>query len=403
MAEKKTKTLETSDKAYSFFIVINNPRKHDIAGLKVEDMEHMTNEEICQALAEDFCQGDDARQAAFLYCLSASGHDHIHAIVSSDVQMRFSAIKKYLGNAAHIEATRGNKKQADDYINKRGKFEEKGEKILAKYQIGEIKGRQGKRTDLEVIRQAVNAGMSWQEIRRLNDRFYSSSYTAIIKNMSFDKRSQETPFKRDVNVHWYVGASGSGKTGVTLDLIKQYGEDNVYLVSDYQNPFDGYAGEKIIVLDEFRGQLPYASLLGMLEGYKKEIHCRYANVVGLWTEVYITTIKTPEEVYSKMIEQGDENIDPISQLLGRIKDISYCYRVNRPDGAKTDRDGNPAEFLRFTLSGKDYRDLKSEINNTKRDQLRFAAYLNYMIHYHKEDDSVEDFTEYEPKPLRIVA
>ena len=54
------------------------------------------------------------------------------------------------------------------------------------------------------------------------------------------------------------------------------------------------------------------------------------------------------------------------------------------------------------MSGKDYRDLKSEINNTKRDQLRFAAYLDYMRHYHKEEDNVEDFAEYEPKALRVV-
>lgn len=135
----------------------------------------------------------------------------------------------------------------------------------------------------------------------------------------------------------------------------------------------------------------------------KRYTIRLSNVVGLWTEVYITTIKTPEEVYSKMIEQGDENTDPISQLLSRVKDISYCYRVNRADGTKTDRDGNPAEFLRFTQSGKDYRELKSEGSSSKRDQLRFAAYLDYMRHCHKEEDNVEDFAEYEPKALRVVA
>ena len=67
--------------------------------------------------------------------------------------------------------------------------------------------------------------------------------------MYFDERNKETPFKRDVKVHWLVGESGSGKTGITLDLLEKYGEDGFYVVSDYQNPFDGYAGEPIIVLD----------------------------------------------------------------------------------------------------------------------------------------------------------
>ena len=56
----------------------------------------------------------------------------------------------------------------------------------------------------------------------------------MIKNMYFDKRSLETPFKRSVAVHWYIGESGSGKTGITLDLVKTLGEEQLYMVSDYK-------------------------------------------------------------------------------------------------------------------------------------------------------------------------
>ena len=166
----------------------------------------------------------------------------------------------------------------------------------------------------------------------------------MIKNMYFDKRSLETPFKRSVAVHWYIGESGSGKTGITLDLVETLGEEQLYMVSDYKNGFDSYSGEPILVLDEFRGQLQYAVLLGILEGYKKELPARYSNVLGLWNEVHITTIKTPEQVYAKMIDSAEADEDPISQLLGRIADITYCYKVNRVSGTKKDRNGNPAEF-----------------------------------------------------------
>lgn len=384
MTDKKAKDTQSR----SWFIVIDYVRDNGVAGITPEDMKLMSNEEICQTVANKWAS--DKRQAAITYCRSASGMDHLHGILSSNSTVRFSTIKNFLGEKAHIEMTQGTKKEAEDYINKMGKYAEKGEVILAKFQIGEIKGRQGVRSDIQLIRDAINEGLTWRAVMRLEDRFYSPKYVSIIKNMYFDKRNQETPFKRDVKVHWLVGDSGSGKTGITLDLLKEYGEDSFFIVSDYQNPFDGYAGERIIILDEFRGQIPYAVLLGMLEGYKKEMHARYANVIGLWDEVYISTIKTPEEVYAKMMEKEDTETDPISQLLGRITDISYCYRVNRPTGTKTDRDGNPAEFYRYTCT--DYKGLElKHSGDTRLKRLKGLAKRDYLDNHREEGDTVEAF------------
>ncbi|MCD8224461.1 MAG: hypothetical protein LUC99_06395 [Clostridiales bacterium] len=388
--DKKGKSEVYDIRAYSFFFVAANPRVHGFAYISPEEMKSMSNEDICRTGTEKFCN-TASKQAALLYCVSEGGLHHIHGILSSDYQIRLSTIKKFLGPSVHVEVTRGSKEEAEAYINKTGKYAEKGETILAKYQIGEIKGRQGKRTDFQVIKEYIDSGMTWTEIRRLDPRYYDSRYTTIIKNMYFDKRNADTPFKREVNVHWLTGESGSGKTGIIFELIKKYGESDVYLVSDYQNPFDGYAGEAVIILDEYRGQLPYATLLGMLEGYKKEIHCRYANVVGLWTEVYISTVKTPEAVYAKMIEKEDEKDDPIGQLLSRIADISYCYKVNRPSGTKTDRDGNKAEFYRHTISGKSYRDMKEKAGKSKLEQIKDYARSKYMSSYAMPGDIVEVF------------
>lgn len=226
----------------------------------------------------------------------------------------------------------------------------------------------------------------------MDDRFFENKYTTMIKNMYFDKRSLETPFKRAVAVHWYIGESGSGKTGITLDLVNKLGEEQLYMVSDYKNGFDSYSGEPILVLDEFRGQLQYAVLLGILEGYKKELPARYNNVLGLWNEVHITTIKTPEQVYAKMIDSAEADEDPISQLLGRITDITYCYKVNRASGTKKDRNGNPAEFYRCTIPGEMYRNSKYDrIMGDKIDQLKEAAKMEYMTKYYQPGDSVEAF------------
>ncbi|MDO4266790.1 MAG: hypothetical protein Q4C63_10075 [Eubacteriales bacterium] len=368
----KSTGKEKENRSRSWFVVCPNIRKNGVMDITPEEILKMSEAEICKAVVEAWCSSEK-RSAACNYCISAEGMEHLHVVLCNQNAVDFNTVQKFIGKKAHCDASKGTKSQIEDYINKVGKFEEKGEKIVAKEQKGEIIGKQGQRNDLAFIMEKIEEGMTWKEIRRLSPNYFDNRMTTIIKNMYFDKRERETPFKRNVAVHWFFGESGNGKTGITLDLIEEYGEEDVYLVSDYQNGFDNYAGQRILVLDEFRGQLPFAVLLGILEGYKKEIHARYANVIGLWTDVYITTVKTPEQVYKKMVEYEDTTDDPISQLLNRLTDISYCYRVKRADGSKTDRDGDPCEFLKFTLTGKEYR----EIEGNRAQKMRMLATAHY--------------------------
>lgn len=377
MAKMKSTIPDTRSR--SWFIVCPNILVNGVCGLSAEDLKDMTEQEICDFVVMQWAS--PTKSAACLYCISKEGMIHLHIVLCAVNAVRFSAVKKFVGDKAHIEMTMGKKAQVEAYINKTGAFEEKGEVIVAKAQEGELIGRQGKRSDIDMIREAIDEGMTWQEVRRLNDKFFDSKTTAMIKNMYFDKRNLETPFKRDVKVHWCFGASGSGKTGITLDMVKELGENQVYLVSDYKNGFDTYAGEPILILDEFRGQLPYATLLGILEGYKKQIPARYANVLGLWNEVYITTIKTPEQVYAKMIDTSEQDDDPISQLMGRITDFTYCYKVNRETGTKKDRNGQPCDFYRSTFPTEVYKDLGGDMEAIER----YVAIGYMMKHYQKGD------------------
>ena len=391
MAEAKPKKpADKGSRSRSWFIVCPNVRTHGVAGAKPEDIVTWTAQEICDFVVAQWVS--KTRQAACLYCKSAEGLEHLHIVLCDVNKAYFNTVKKFIGGKAHIEMTKGSKAQVEEYINKTGKFEEKGEVVLAKAQEGELIGKQGDRTDVQLIREAIENGFTWKEVRRMDDRFFENKYTTMIKNMYFDKRSLETPFKRSVAVHWYIGESGSGKTGITLDLVETLGEEQLYMVSDYKNGFDSYSGEPILVLDEFRGQLQYAVLLGILEGYKKELPARYSNVLGLWNEVHITTIKTPEQVYAKMIDSAEADEDPISQLLGRIADITYCYKVNRTSGTKKDRNGNPAEFYRCTIPGEMYRNLKFDKEmGDKIDQLKQAAKVEYLMKYYQPGDIVEAF------------
>ncbi len=331
-AESKSESKDTRSR--SWFCVFNNPEEHGFTG---------TPQEICDAFVDAWIKDSPTRTCAVTYCISADGLHHLHAVLEDSKLMRFSAVKNTFPSM-HIEPTKGTKEQAEDYIEKRGKFEEKGEEVLATARHGEIKGAQGQRKDFEIIEDLIAQGKTPSEILAENFSYYR--YDNYIRKAYFSKRKSETPPLRGVKVIWHLGESGSGKTYTYVNLCKQYGEDNVYIVNDYdKGGFDKYEGQAILCFDEFRGQLPYGLLLTYLQGYKMQVPSRYANTYALWTEVHIFTVLTPQQVYNKMVKEEDRDSDSMQQLLNRISEYVYHYKNKR------------GEYKTFTQSRDDYKSL----------------------------------------------
>lgn len=264
------------------------------------------------------------RTCAVAVCTSATGLYHAHIAAYSKGATTFNSVKKIFFDA-HIEPQYGGKKELSDYIAKEGKYAEKGETVHFILNIENVSYSQGKRSDLDEIQVMIDAGMTPNEIMREN--IQNRKFEKIIKGAYFDKRMRETPPKRDVNVIWHTGESRTGKSYTYVNLVKMHGEESVYLLSDYSiGGLDNYMGEPILFMDEFKGDLKFQLLLDYLEGYKKQIHCRYENAFALWTEVHITSIYAPDEVYDLMTQNVNRKRDSIEQLLKRISVIIYHYK-----------------------------------------------------------------------------
>ena len=325
----------------SWFAVLNNPADHGYTG---------TPQEVCEKLRSEWLSVSDSRTGAWVYCVSAEGLHHVHMVLEDRVAMRFSKIKKSYAVGMHFEATKGNKDQAEAYITKQPPFDEKGEQILYTCRHGEIQAVQGRRTDLEKISDMLEAGLTPREI--MAQDFSYRRYERMIKSAYFDKRKRETPVIREVKVHYLVGESGSGKSYTYVSLCEEYGEDQVYFFSDYEGGgWDGYQGERFLFLDELKGQFPFSLLLQILDKFKTQLHARYSNVVALWSEVYITSVFPPDELYKRMVEETVRGRDKQQQLFRRITDITYCY---------IDEAGNHQRYTIPMSQYKDYETLKQE-------------------------------------------
>ena len=305
--------MDSKEKCKSWFCVLNNPQ------------EIYTGEpsERAQQCLDEWITDHPTRTGAVAYCVSADGLIHLHMVLEDSSMARFSTLKNTYPKA-HLEPTKGTKEQAEDYIHKRGKFEEKGESVLYIAQYGEIKGYQGQRKDLEIIEELLEQGKTPSEIFDISFRF--RRYDKMIKQAYYDKRLKETSEHRKVTVYWHCGESGSGKTYVYVKLCEQHGRDNVYLLTDYdKGGFDNYNGQSILCMDEFRGQIRFSFLMQYLDGYLSQIPCRYSNGFALWTEVHIFTVMPPEMVYRAMISEN-QNVDTYEQLKRRIDFVVYHYK-----------------------------------------------------------------------------
>ena len=270
---------------------------------------------------------EETRSAAANYEIGDNGNHHSHLILEAKNQTRFSAIKK-LYPAIHVELTRGTREQVIAYLNKTGKHEEKAHTTVVpmmKHGIIEA-NQQGKRKDLEVIQELLEAGLSPEEIMRQNLSY--RKFSKMIKEHYYQMQVANAPMVKNITVYWHLGGSGTGKSYMQVRLKEEFGIENVYVLSDYgTGGLDNYTGESILFMDEFKGDIDYQTFLKLLDVYPNQVHARYSNVYALWDTVHISSIFTPYQIYKMLVAPDKQKYDPIAQLNRRIHYIVYHVKI----------------------------------------------------------------------------
>ncbi|WP_419023676.1 hypothetical protein [Holdemanella sp.] len=337
----------------SWFVTIHEKNMKK-SGMSKE--QYMNPEFVADRFLTEWEKSGKGRIGAIAVCESAQGLYHLHMACYGNT----TTLKKVSDVLfqSHVEPVKG-KSQLLQYLTKEGKYAEKGEKVLYTKNLEVIEDNQGKRSDLDVIEEMLNDGATPEEIFETSFRY--RKYEKMVKSDYLARRIKETPLVKNMWNEYHWGRSGSGKTYTYIKLCEKY-PDEVYLCNDYANSgtsgggFDFYSSNpaRIVILDEFRGNIPYAQLLSMLDVYSRnQQHCRYQNVYNLWTSVVICSIYPPEKVYSFMVDDTQKSVDSIQQLLRRLKVIVYHY-INK-DG----------KYRAFRMPAKDYINASDMIERAK--------------------------------------
>lgn len=174
--------------------------------------------------------------------------------------------------------------------------------------------KQGERTDLKKVNEEIKNGKTVQEIRQENPNLYHL-YGRTLEKLEDDKilknyRSGKT------ECLWIYGPTGTGKTEFVDNELKDVNPDDIYIWSNDKGWWDEYKQQKYVVMDDYRGEIPYNQLLKMTDKYK---FCKVSRrgkpaIPFNSVKIFITSSLHPKDVYHNRFDE-----DSISQLLRRIE------------------------------------------------------------------------------------
>lgn len=278
---------------HAYLLTLNNPLKYGI-----------DHKEIKRRLIENFttlkyfCMADE---------IGEQGTPHTHVYIFFSSRVRFSTVKKHFPSS-HIDPALGSPQNNIEYIKKSGKWKgtAKAEtSVEGTYEEwGDEPFPKGENMLMQDLYRMVEDGMTNAEIVTENPDMipYLTTIDRLRTTMLTEKYKNSR--RLDLRTIYISGVTGSGKTRGVLD---KHGDINVYRVSDYQHPFDGYACQSVIAFDEFRSSLKLSDMLNYCDIYPIELPARYANKYACYHTVYIISNWPLESQYREAKEDSPES------------------------------------------------------------------------------------------------
>ena len=220
---------------------------------------------------------------------------------------------------AHIDYCRGTAQENRDYIRKEGKYAETEKAETNHIETFEEFGdcpveRQGARNDLTDLYDMIKEGCSDYEILAMNPS-YMMQLDKIERCRQIVNEEKYKHEFRQLQVEYWYGKSGAGKT---RSVMEKYNYE-AYRITDQKHPFDGYAGQDVIIFEEFRSTYRIQALLNYLDGYPLRLPCRYNNKMACYTKVYLLSNVDLKEQYRETQRDYEETWNAFLRRIHKVK------------------------------------------------------------------------------------
>lgn len=191
-----------------------------------------------------------------------TGNVHLQVYCEFSRKRSFSYVRRRTPGC-HVEPRLGSSQEAFEYCCKEGDFEIYGEFSC------DTPNCQGRRTDLTRIRRELAEGKSELFIA---DNYFSQwcqyrrafrQYRRLLAN------GGET--RNNLRVFLLQGDPGTGKTRFVWEYARAKRLDCWASVDTKLQWFDGYIGQPIVLIDDFRGEADFSYLLRVLDIYPLQV------------------------------------------------------------------------------------------------------------------------------------
>nr|WET17323.1 replication associated protein [Bidens cyclovirus-like] len=222
------------------------------------------------------------------------GTDHLQGYLELAGRYRMSRLRDFLPRA-HWEPRRGSQAQAIAYCSKADT------RVDGPWTVGIFEEtRAGQRKDLDEL--ALRAYSGTETLHSLQEAYpgHCLRYRKSIKEALLDhRRKLAKTIQRDLEVVILWGDPGTGKT---RSVYESEGMSNVYTLNTATNGtlwFDGYDGESVLLIDDFRGWIRFNEVLKICDRYPYRLAVKGSFDYASWTKVYFTSNHNPETWWSE--------------------------------------------------------------------------------------------------------
>nr|WRQ56663.1 MAG: putative replication protein [Circovirus sp. gt1AU] len=231
---------------------------------------------------------------------------HIQGACILGKQVAFTTLKNMPGfTRAHIEVMKGTPAQSREYCTKEDK---------EPYEYGTMP-QQGKRNDLQDAIAILKEGTSIRDLILTADLPTVATYVRYPKGLTSvsqafrERQGHVQPF-----VLWLHGSTGVGKTRCALELAEYLGcGSDVWVSNASLQWFDGYDGQRVAVLDDYRtNHCKFSTILRLLDRYRFSVPFKGGFVLWQPLFIIITTPKSARAMWNLRTEED------IAQLERRI-------------------------------------------------------------------------------------
>lgn len=260
-----------------------------------------------EELAELRRRVGDFRYICFQGEIGESGTKHLQGMCSFDRKLRIGQVKDMLGTSrVHLAIRRGTAEQARDYCKK----QETSDSSVPFEEHGTFEKGQGRRSDLLEVVTLVRGGKKESDVIESCPEQYIKFHRGIRALIYAAGKPRD--FK--TIVHWYYGPTGTGKSRQAAER----GAPNPYWKNGDDFWWDGYEGQEVVIIDDYRaGMCQFNMLLRLFDRYPLQVPFKGGFVKFVAKHIYVTT---PYDVKTTWHNRTEEDI---KQLIRRIEDVTF--------------------------------------------------------------------------------